>query len=150
MFSGRMNDLVQQKNTKFYDKFDFAAPPAVFEGGKAYSTSSIDGWSIPFNTKIDKDLLFQVIGASVSEDASKASIPAAFPARSGLDQSASPYAKAAQDSLDKGPTKEIQTWVPKVSDSILPPLADYMAGKIDTAEAQKRMQAAAEKVLADQ
>ena len=47
MFSGRMNDLVQQKNTKLYDKFAFAAPPAVFEGGKAYSTVSTDGWSIP-------------------------------------------------------------------------------------------------------
>ena len=35
MFSGRMNDLVQQQNTKLFDKFAFAAPPAVFKGGKA-------------------------------------------------------------------------------------------------------------------
>ena len=131
MFSGRMNDLVQQKNTKLYDQFGFAAPPAVFEGGKAYSTVSTDGWSIPFNTKVDKDLLFEVIGASVSQDASQASVPAAFPARTTVDQSASPYAAATKDSLAKGPTKEIQPYVPAVSEAIRPVLANYMAGKID-------------------
>ena len=61
----------------------------------------MDGWSIPYNTKVDKDLLFEVIAASVSEDASKASIPAAYPARKGLDQSASPYAKAADATYDR-------------------------------------------------
>ena len=112
MFSGRMSDMVNQKNTKLYDQFAFAAPPAVFEGGKAYSTVSTDGWSIPFNTKVDKDLLFQVIAASVSQEASQASVPAAFPARTTVDQSSSPYAAAAKDSLAKGPTKEIQPYVP--------------------------------------
>ena len=148
MFSGRMSDLVNQKNTKLYDKFAFAAPPAVFEGGKAYSTVSTDGWSIPFNTKVDKDLLFQVIAASVSQEASQASVPAAFPARTTVDQSSSPYAAAAKDSLAKGPTKEIQPYVPAVSNAIRPVLANYMAGKIDVPEAQQQMQAAAEKALA--
>jgi sorbitol/mannitol transport system substrate-binding protein len=150
MFSGRMNDLVQQQNTKLFDKFAFAAPPAVFKGGKAYSTVSTDGWSIPFNTKVDKDLLFQLVAASVSKEASQASVPAAFPARTTVDQSASPYAAAAKDSLAKGPTKEIQPYVPAVSDAIRPVLANYMAGKIDVPQAQQQMQAAAEKVLAAQ
>ena len=149
MFSGRMSDMVNQKNTKLFDKFAFAAPPAVFEGGKAYSTVSTDGWSIPFNTKVDKDLLFQVIAASVSKEASQASVPAAFPARTTVDQSSSPYAAAAKESLAKGPTKEIQPYVPAVSDAIRPVLANYMAGKIDVPEAQKQMQAAAEKVMAE-
>ena len=148
MFSGRMSDLVNQKNTKLYDKFAFAAPPAVFQGGKAYSTVSTDGWSIPFNTKVDKDLLFQIIAASVSQEPSQASVPAAFPARTTVDQSSSPYAAAAKDSLAKGPTKEIQPYVPAVSNAIRPVLANYMAGKIDVPEAQKQMQAAAEKALA--
>ena len=148
MFSGRMSDLVNQKNTKLYDKFAFAAPPAVFEGGKAYSTVSTDGWSIPFNTKVDEDLLFQIIAASVSKEASQASVPAAFPARTTVDQSSSPYAAAAKDSLAKGPTKEIQPYVPAVSNAIRPVLANYMAGKIDVPEAQRQMQAAAEKALA--
>ncbi len=149
MFSGRMSDMVNQKNTKLFDKFAFAAPPAVFEGGKAYSTVSTDGWSIPFNTKVDKDLLFQVIGASVSKEASQASVPAAFPARTTVDQSSSPYAAAAKDSLAKGPTKEIQPYVPQVSEAIRPVLANFMAGKVDGPEAQKQMQAAAEKVMTD-
>ena len=29
MFSGRMNDLTQETNTKYADQFAFAAPPAV-------------------------------------------------------------------------------------------------------------------------
>jgi multiple sugar transport system substrate-binding protein len=148
MFSGRMSDLVNQKNTKLYDKFAFAAPPAVFEGGKAYSTVSTDGWSIPFNTKVDQDLLFQIIAASVSQEASQASVPAAFPARTTVDQSSSPYAEAAKESLAKGPEKEIQPYVPAVSNAIRPVLANYMAGKIDVPEAQQQMQAAAEKALA--
>jgi preprotein translocase subunit SecD len=49
-----MNDLVQQSNNKFYDKISFAAPPAVLSGGKLYTAVSIDAWSIPVNTKIDK------------------------------------------------------------------------------------------------
>ena len=48
-----------------------------------YSRLSIDGWSLPANTKLDPDLLFQMIAASVSEDASKASIPAALPGPQG-------------------------------------------------------------------
>ena len=37
MFSGRMNDLTLEKNSKYFDKFAFAAPPAVESGGKLYS-----------------------------------------------------------------------------------------------------------------
>ena len=83
MFSGRMIDLTKAENTKFSDKFAFAAPPASREGGSLFGPLSIDGWSIPFNTKVDTDLLFEMIAASVSEDASKASVPAAYPARKG-------------------------------------------------------------------
>ena len=99
MFSGRMIDLTKTENTKFATSFAFAPPPAVLEGGKTFGSLSVDGWSMPFNTKVDKDLLFETIAASVSEDASKASIPAAYPARKGLDQNASPYAKAADEAI---------------------------------------------------
>ena len=34
MFAGRMNDLTQEKNSKYFDQFAFAAPPAVEEGGE--------------------------------------------------------------------------------------------------------------------
>ena len=47
MFSGRMNDLTLETNSKYFDKFAFAAPPAVESGGSLFSRLSIDGWSIP-------------------------------------------------------------------------------------------------------
>jgi multiple sugar transport system substrate-binding protein len=150
MFSGRMNDLVQEKNTKLFDQFAFAAPPAVEEGGKQYGALSVDGWSIPFNTKVDKDLLFQLLGSSVSEDASKASIPAAYPARKGLDQSASPYAAAAEAAIAGAPPAEAQPWVPPITSATTDIIGSVILGKQSVEEGTKAMQAAAEKVLAEQ
>ena len=150
MFSGRMNDLVQEKNTKLFDQFAFAAPPAVEEGGKQYGALSVDGWSIPFNTKVDKDLLFQLLGSSVSEEASKASIPAAYPARKGLDQSASPYAAAAEAAIAGAPPAEAQPWVPPITSATTDIIGSVILGKQSIADGTKAMQAAAEKVLAEQ
>ena len=150
MFSGRMNDLVQQKNTKLFDKFAFAAPPAVEKGGKQYGALSVDGWSIPVNTKVDHDLLFQLLGSSVSEDASKASIPAAYPARKGLDQSASPYAAAAEKAIAGAPPAEAQPWVPPITSATTDIIGSVILGKESVADGTKAMQAAAEKVLAEQ
>ena len=109
----------------------------------------MDGWSIPFNTKVDKDLLFEVISASVSEDASKASIPAAYPARKGLDQSASPYAKAADEAIANLNEQEVQPWLPPINNATLPIITEVITGKTSVEDGQKQMQAAAEKVLAD-
>jgi ABC-type glycerol-3-phosphate transport system substrate-binding protein len=149
MFSGRMIDLTKTDNTKFASSFAFAPPPAVEKGGKTFGSLSVDGWSIPFNTKVDKDLLFETIAASVSEDASKASIPAAYPARKGLDQSASPYAKAADDAIANLNEQEVQPWLPPINNATLPIITEVVSGKISVEEGQKKMQAAAEKVLTD-
>jgi multiple sugar transport system substrate-binding protein len=149
MFSGRMIDLTKTDNTKFASSFAFAPPPAVEKGGKTFGSLSVDGWSIPFNTKVDKDLLFETIAASVGEDASKASIPAAYPARKGLDQSASPYAKAADDAIANLNEQEVQPWLPPINNATLPIITEVVSGKISVQEGQKKMQAAAEKVLAD-
>jgi multiple sugar transport system substrate-binding protein len=149
MFSGRMIDLTKAENTKFSDSFAFAPPPAVLEGGKTFGALSVDGWSIPYNTKVDKDLLFEVIASSVGEEASKASIPAAYPARKGLDQSASPYAKAADEAIANLNEQEVQPWLPPINAASLPIVAEVISGKISVAEGQQQLQAAAEKVLAD-
>jgi multiple sugar transport system substrate-binding protein len=149
MFSGRMIDLTKAENTKFSDKFAFAPPPAVLKGGKTFGSLSVDGWSIPFNTKVDKDLLFEVVSASVGEDASKASIPAAYPARKGLDQSASPYAKAADAAIANLNEQEVQPWLPPINNATLPIITEVVSGKVSVADGQQRMQAAAEKVMAD-
>ena len=149
MFSGRMIDLTKTENTKFAESFAFAAPPAVLEGGKTFGALSVDGWSIPFNTKVDKDLLFEVMAASVSEEASKASIPAAYPARKGLDQSASPYAKAADEAIANLYEQEVQPWLPPMNNAILPLITEVVTGKTSVEAGQQKMQAAAEKVMAD-
>jgi multiple sugar transport system substrate-binding protein len=149
MFSGRMIDLTKAENTKFSDKFAFAPPPAVLKGGKTFGSLSVDGWSIPFNTKVDKDLLFEVVSASVGEDASKASIPAAYPARKGLDQSASPYAKAADAAIANLNEQEVQPWLPPINNATLPIITEVISGKVSVADGQQKMQAAADKVMAD-
>jgi sorbitol/mannitol transport system substrate-binding protein len=144
-----MIDLTKTENTKFASSFAFAPPPSVLKGGKTFGALSVDGWSIPYNTKVDKDLLFEVISASVSEDASKASIPAAYPARKGLDQSASPYAKAADQAIANLNKQEVQPWLPPINNATLPIVTEIITGKTSVEAGQKKMQAAAEKVLAD-
>lgn len=150
MFSGRMNDLTQQKNSQYFDKFAFAAPPAVEEGSDLiYSRLSIDGWSLPANTDLSPDLLFELIASSVSEDASKAAIPAAFPARtSAVTAESSPYAAAALESIKKTTPPVAQPYNPDVSNAIISLVAQTVTGKLSVDEGTKQMQAAAEKVMA--
>ncbi len=148
MFSGRMNDLTLETNSKYFDKFAFAAPPAVESGGSLFSRLSIDGWSIPANTKLDPDLLFQMIAASVSEDASKASVPAAYPARKGaVTPDSSPYAQAAIDSIAKTEAPLTAPYVPDVSNAVISLVAQTVSGKLSIDEGTAQMQAAAEKVM---
>ena len=148
MFSGRMNDLTLQTNSQYYDKFAFAAPPAVEAGGSLFSRLSIDGWSLPKNTKLDSDLLFQMIAASVSEDASKSAVPAAYPARKGaVTPDSSPYAQAAIDSIAKTEAPITAPYVPDVSNAVISLVAQTILGKISVEEGQAQMQAAAEKVM---
>ncbi|MDN3310325.1 extracellular solute-binding protein [Microbacterium oryzae] len=123
MFSGRMNDLMLETNSEFFDDIAFAAPPkANADAEYAYNRVSIDGWSIPFNTGLDHDMLFQMIASSVGEDASAASVPAAYPAREGMvtDEN-SPYGEAANESI-------VSVMPPVVS----PILADVTAATRDT------------------
>jgi sorbitol/mannitol transport system substrate-binding protein len=148
MFSGRMNDLTLQTNSQYYDKFAFAAPPAVEEGGSLFSRLSIDGWSLPENTQLDSDLLFQMIAASVSEEASKSAVPAAYPARKGaVTPDSSPYAQAAIDSIAKTEAPITAPYVPDVSNAVISLVAQTILGKISVEEGQAQMQAAAEKVM---
>jgi sorbitol/mannitol transport system substrate-binding protein len=151
MFSGRMNDLTQQTNSQYFDKFAFASPPAVEEGSELiYSRLSIDGWSLPKNTDLSPDLLFELIASSVSEDASKGSLPAAFPARtSAVTPDSSPYAEAALESIKKTTPPVAQPYNPDVSNAIISLIAQTVTGKLSVDEGTKQMQAAAEKVMAN-
>lgn len=150
MFSGRMNDLTLDKNSKFAKNFAFAPPPKVTaDSPKLYDTLSVDGWSIPNNTALDKDALFQMISSSVSEDASKASLPAAYPARTGMvSDSSSPYAAAANVSISAAPPAEPYPWTADVSNKITPIIANVILEKTSVDDGLAQMQQAATAAIA--
>lgn len=150
MFSGRMNDLTVSTNTKLADQFAFAAPPSLDASSPhLYSRLSVDGWSIPKNTKLDKDMLFQMMAASVSEDASKASVPAAYPAREGMvSEESSKYAAAANATIVKTmPTPGHPSGAP-VTNAIRPVLVQVITGQVDVEAGMQEMQSLAEKAIA--
>lgn len=150
MFSGRMNDLTQAAYTRFHDKFAFAAPPTVGDGPYQYSALSVDGWSIPKNAAADEDLLFELIASAVSEDASKASVPAAYPARKGMvTDDSSEYAAAANEAIGSAPPAEPYPWISQISNKITPIIADVILGNTSAEAGAKKMQEVAESVLAD-
>ncbi|MCM3689518.1 ABC transporter substrate-binding protein [Kocuria rosea] len=150
MFSGRMTDLTNPDNSQYADRIGFAAPPAVEEGGKQYSALSVDGWSIPANTKADPDLLFQLMAVSVGQEASEAAVPAAYPAREGVvTPENSPYADAANDAISSAPPAEPYPYTSLISNAITPTVADVLTGKIEPAEGTRRMQDSATRILQD-
>lgn len=148
MFSGRMSDLTKSANSKLSKSFAFAAPPKVDAGAKyLYDRLSIDGWSIPSNTKLDPEMLFVMMASAVSEDASKASVPAAYPAREGMmTADNSPYGQAANDSIAGAMPPVVSPVLAPVSNAITPVLAQVLAGNVSVADGLTQMQAAAQKV----
>lgn len=148
MFSGRMVDLLDTNQTNLSEQFAFSAPPSVEAGGKLYSQVSIDGWSIPKNTKLDPDLLFNLIGASVSEEASKESIPAAYPAREGIANSENmPYAVAVEESISGAPEPQIVPWAADMSNETINVLAQIISGQKQVDPGMAEMQQIAEGVM---
>jgi sorbitol/mannitol transport system substrate-binding protein len=145
MFSGRMNDLTLAANSKLSDKFAFAAPPKADDNAKyLYDRLSIDGWSIPFNTKLDHDMLFIMAASAVSEDASKASVPAAYPAREGMVTSTnSPYGEAANASIAGVMPPTVSPVIAPISNAITPILARIISGELSVDDGASQMQAAA-------
>jgi len=151
MFSGRMTDLLEQSNTKHYQDFAFAPPPAVLDGGKVFGSLSVDGWSLPKNTSISPDLLFQMIAASVSEEASKSAVPAAYPAREGIaTPENTPYAEAADEAIANIPAPQPYPYVPAVSGEITPVVAKVVSGDQSIDDGTQQMQKMAEDILAKQ
>jgi multiple sugar transport system substrate-binding protein len=150
MFSGRMNDLTLESNSQYAADMAFAAPPSVDGGDVLYDTVSVDGWSIPANAKNDKDMLFEMVSSSVSEEASKSSLPAAYPARDGMvTEESSPFAAAANDSIAGVPPSEPYPWTAEISNAITPIVANVVLGKTSVEDGMASMQAEADKILAE-
>lgn len=146
MFSGRMNDLTLDANSKLADTFAFAAPPKVTADAEyAYDRLSIDGWSIPFNTKLDHDMLFVMMASAVSEEASEASVPAAYPAREGMVTAEnSPYGEAANASIAQAMPPVVSPILADLTNEIRPILVQVLAGAISVEDGMAQMQAAGE------
>jgi ABC-type glycerol-3-phosphate transport system substrate-binding protein len=148
MFSGRMIDLTLPANSKLADSFGFAGAPKVSDDAEySYNRLSIDGWSIPFNTKLDHEMLFVMMASAVSEDASKASVPAAYPAREGMvTEKNSPYGAAANDSLASAKPPIVSPVLADITTGIRPILVEILNGNVSVDEGLAQMQAAGEKV----
>jgi len=150
MFSGRMNDLTLESNSKLSDTFEFAAPPKADDSAEyLYDRLSIDGWSIPFNTELDHDMLFVMMASAVSEDASTASVPAAYPAREGMVTTEnSPYGEAANDSIAGAMPPIVSPIIAPISTEVTPIIARIISGELSVDEGAAQMQAAGEAVAA--
>lgn len=148
MFSGRMIDLTLPANSKLSDSFGFAGAPKVSDDAAySYNRLSIDGWSIPFNTKLDHDMLFVMMASAVSEDASTASVPAAYPAREGMvTEKNSPYGAAANDSLASAKPPIVSPVIADITNEIRPILVEILNGNVSVDDGLAQMQAAGEKI----
>ena len=148
MFSGRMIDLTDANNSKFSDSIGFAAAPKLTsDAPHSYNRLSIDGWSIPYNTPLDSEMLFVMMASAVSEDASKASVPAAYPAREGMVTSEnSPYGEAANESMTTAQRPIVSPILASVTTEIRPILVQILNGDISVDDGLANMQAAGESI----
>ncbi|WP_165817937.1 extracellular solute-binding protein [Microbacterium sp. Gd 4-13] len=146
MFSGRMSDLTLDTNSNLADSFAFAGPPKLTSSAEyAYNRLSIDGWSIPFNTELDHDMLFVMMASAVSEEASTASVPAAYPAREGMVTAEnSPYGEAANESIAAAMPPVVSPVLADLTNEIRPILVQILAGNVSVDEGMAQMQAAGE------
>lgn len=149
MYSGRMVDLIQPENSDLSDKFGFAPTPTIEPGGKPYAAVSVDGWSIPKNSKVDPELLFQIMAASIAPEAGKAAIPAAYPSRNGLaTEETMPWLGAIETSLSKGAkTPLMNPLTPEMQIRTREYVAKAITGALTIDEATSRMQKAVEDLL---
>jgi sorbitol/mannitol transport system substrate-binding protein len=95
-------------------------------------------------------MLFEMIASSVSADASRAAVPAAYPARDGIvTADSSPYAAAAQESIGKAPPAEPYPWTARISNDTRTVVADVITGAVPVAEGTAQMQEIATRILAE-
>ena len=118
------------------------------EADYLYDRLSIDGWSIPFNTELDHDMLFVMMASAVSEDASKASVPAAYPAREGMvtAENSPAYGEAANESIAGAMPPVVSPILADITNAIRPILMEVISGNISVEDGLAQMQAAGETI----
>lgn len=149
MFSGRMADLLNPDNSAYSKDFAFAAPPSLESGGKTGSSLSVDGWVIATNSKVNPDLLFQIMASSVTKKASTQAMPYAYPARTSVVTAMRPpYAAAIKDAIKNGAAlPDPYPWFTTMEDASYTPLLKAWAGNLATDKALAACQQAAVKAL---
>ncbi|WGM20484.1 extracellular solute-binding protein [Paenarthrobacter sp. OM7] len=150
MYSGRMADVVNPKFSQNADDFAFAPAPSIAPGGKSSAILSVDGWSIPHNSTVDPDLLFRMMAASITEEASNQALPFAYPARDKVvTEEKVPYAAAVQDALANGAgTPPLETWLGTMQSDTASLLKQALTGQQSVQDALAAAQEAAVRALA--
>ncbi|OUE18938.1 Bacterial extracellular solute-binding protein [Clavibacter michiganensis] len=151
LFAGRVSALLDEGQTENFDDFAFAVPPAVQEGGTPATSLSVDGLSIAANSKVDKDLLFDLLGVATGADAATEAAKATIPARTTQAQAADlPFEEAARDVLESENPNGLPL-VPYMSDvfaAMAPILAQVVDGTLSSADGATQLQAAAVQAIA--
>ncbi|MGW2346533.1 ABC transporter substrate-binding protein [Streptomyces sp. NPDC001661] len=150
LYSGRAADLLDTRNTEFAKDFGFVTAPSLRTGGGPTADLSVDGWSIPWNTHVDPDLLFQLMAASVGRQASAHALPAAYPARrTAVDEARLPYARAVRNAIKRGASaSEPYTWAAPIQARTSYVLASAVNGTLSVGAALRRCESEARAVLA--
>ena len=92
-------------------------------------------------------MLFVMMASAVSEDASTASVPAAYPAREGMvTPENSPYGVAANESIAAAMPPIVSPIIADVTNAVRPILVQILAGSVSVEEGMAQMQAAGEQV----
>lgn len=150
LVTGRLSPLVDPAKSPNAANFGFATPPSVKAGGKPLSFLSVDGFALAKNSTVDPDLLFQLAAVATGEQAAKAALPDALPARLGvLKGSSIPFADSALDILKNADPKPLNA-VPYMADvySVLgAPIGDAVSGKAPVQQALDNAQAEAVKAI---
>ncbi|MEO6880279.1 MAG: sugar ABC transporter substrate-binding protein [Mycobacteriaceae bacterium] len=150
LVTGRLSPLVDKTKSPNADKFGFATPPSVKAGGKPLSFLSVDGFALAKNSKVDKDLLFQLAAVATGNDAAKAALPIALPARLDVLKGASiPFADSALAILKDAKPLPL-TPVPYMADvySVLgAPIGEAVSGKVPVQQALDNAQSVATKAI---
>lgn len=150
-FSGSIADLLDPANSPYAEDFAVASPPSVEPGGGASSTISVDGWALAANSDVDPELMFQLIAASVSEEASVGAMPYAFPARTSvITDERLPYAQAVKDTVANGASPAAPYWwFTAMENASWTPFLKALRGEMSVEDALAAAQAAGVTAIED-
>lgn len=100
IWASRATPILDKKASKVADKVAFAPAPRGVPAGRPASQWSQDGFAIAKNSSVDRELLFQIVLATLDKEAMKKAAPAAIVSRT---------------SVVEDPAARQQHWPPAIS-----------------------------------